>query len=132
MTDETPDRIVVNTIVVVHSPYETPADAPHQGFADDLEAELEVNERYSDALEGTYEVLRLTVVYWAHLADRSRQAGDDGTGAFARRSPNRPNPLGSCTCAVLGVDGRRIRVTDLDAVDDSPLVDLKPTLQAER
>lgn len=117
---------------VVHSPYETTDQAPHQGFADDAEAELEVFGAYADALAGVDEVLRLTVVYWAHRADRSRLGDADGTGAFARRSPDRPNPLSICTCTVLGMEGRRVRVSGLDAVDGSPLIDLKPALQAER
>lgn len=119
-------------IGVVHSPYETPEDAPHQGFAAEAESVLEVFETYTDALAGIEEVLRLTVVYWAHEAERSAFAADDGDGAFARRGPNRPNPLGICTCTVLDVDERRIRVTGLDAIDGSPLLDLKPSLQAEQ
>lgn len=126
------DQFHVRPIGVVHSPYATPDDAPHQGFADDAEAELEVFERYADALGGIEDVLRLTVVYWAHRADRSEPVGEDGTGAFARRGPDRPNPLSICTCTVLGVEGRGIEVRGLDAVDGSPLVDLKPALQAER
>jgi tRNA (Thr-GGU) A37 N-methylase len=89
-----------------------------------------VFERYADALAGVEDVLRLTVVYWAHEADR--EGWDDDTGAFARRGPTRPNPLNICTGTVLGVDGREVRLRGLDAVDGSPLVDLKPALQAER
>lgn len=131
MTDHD-SRYQLRPVGVVHSPYARPADAPHQGFAADAEATVEVFDAYADALAGVADVLRLTVVYWAHLADRSALAGDDGTGAFARRGPARPNPLGVCTCTVLGVEGRRIRVRGLDAVDGSPVLDLKPALQAER
>lgn len=115
---------------VAHTPYRAPDDAPHQGFADDAEAEIELFEAYADHLAGIEDVIRVTVVYWAHLADRDRAAGD--TGAFARRGPDRPNPLAICTCTLLGVDGRRLRVRGLDAVDGSPVVDVKPALQAER
>jgi len=125
------DRYELRPIGVVHTPYGTPADAPHQGFADDAEGSVEVFERYADALAGVGDVLRLTVVYWAHEADRGGRSDDD-TGAFARRGPTRPNPLNICTCTVLGVDGREVRLRGLDAVDGSPLVDLKPALQAER
>lgn len=89
-------------------------------------------EAYADALVGVDDVIRLTVLYGAHDADRDRLVGDDGDGAFARRAPSRPNPVSVCTCTVLDVDGRRVRVRGLDAVDGSPLVDLKPALQAER
>lgn len=126
------DHYRLDPIGVAHTPYETRADAPHQGFADDTESELEVFDAHADALAGLEDVLRLTVVYWAHEADRSPVVGDDGTGSFARRGPTRPNPLNICACTVLGVDDRRIRVRGLDAIDGSPLLDLKPSLQAER
>lgn len=119
-------------IGIARTPYETLADAPHQGFADDTEAVIEVDEVYADALAGAEELIRVTVLYWAHLADRTRRQEDDGVGAFARRGPNRPNPIAVCTCLVLGLDGRRLRVRGLDAVDGSPVLDLKPALQAER
>jgi tRNA-Thr(GGU) m(6)t(6)A37 methyltransferase TsaA len=127
-------------IGVAHTPYGTPAEAPHQGFADDAEAVVEVFDAYADALTGIEEVLRATVVYWAHLADRTglgdeggEQSNDgDRDGAFTRRGPSRPNPVSICICTVLGVDGRRLRVSGLDAVDGSPVLDIKPALQAER
>lgn len=120
---------------VAHTPYETADEAPHQGFAGDAESTIEIFEMYGHALSGIEDTHRLTVVYWAHEADRDlfeEDAGEDWDGAFAGRGPNRPNPLNICTCMVLGVDGRRIRVRGLDAIDGSPVVDVKPALQAER
>jgi tRNA-Thr(GGU) m(6)t(6)A37 methyltransferase TsaA len=49
-------------------------------------------------------------------------------GIFAQRGKNRPNRLGLTTCAVLGVDGRELRVSGLDAVDGTPVLDIKPVL----
>lgn len=130
MTDEKGLRLT--PIGVARTPYETPDDAPHQGFAGDTESTIAVYDQFADALAGIGDVLRLTVVYWAHEADRSSLQGDDGIGAFSRRTPNRPNPLSICTCMVLSVDGSRIRVRGLDAIDGSPVLDLKPALQGER
>lgn len=126
------DDLRLTPVGVAHTPYETPDDAPHQGFADDEEATVEIFERYRDGLRGMDDVHRLTVLYWAHLADRDRLAGEDGDGVFARRGPDRPNPLSLCTCLVLGRDDRRLRLRGLDAVDGSPVLDLKPALSAER
>jgi len=125
-------RPVLSPIGVARTPYETPSDAPHQGFADDAEATIEVSEEYADALTGVEDVIRLTVVYWADQADRASLQGEDGVGAFARRGPSRPNPLNICTCTLLERNGCRLRVRGLDAVDGSPVVDLKAALQAER
>lgn len=130
MTDDEGPRLT--PIGVARTPYETPDDAPHQGFAGDEESTIVVYDQYADALVGIEDVVRLTVVYWAHEADRSSRRGDDGTGAFSRRTPHRPNPLSLCTCMVLSVDETRIRVRGIDAVDGSPVLDLKPALQGER
>ena len=130
MTDDVSPAL--RHIGVAHTPYGTTDDAPHQGFADDAEATVEVYEPYADGLAGVEDVVRLLVVYWADAADRESLRGDDGVGAFARRTPNRPNPLNVCTCTLLERDGRRLRVWGLDAVDGSPVVDLKPALQSER
>lgn len=131
MTDAT-DGPVLTPIGIARTPYATPEEAPHQGFATDDETTIEVFERCEPALTGVDDVVRLLVVYWADGANRDSLVGDDGVGAFARRTPNRPNPLSVCACTLLGVKGRRLRVRGLDAVDGSPVVDLKPALQSER
>jgi tRNA-Thr(GGU) m(6)t(6)A37 methyltransferase TsaA len=119
-------------IGIAHTPYEDPRDAPHQGFADDAESEIQLFDEYADALNGIENTIRITVVYWAHLADRTKIVGEDDIGAFARRSPNRPNPLSICTCTLLEVDNTTLRVRGLDAVDGSKVLDIKPALQTER
>ena len=119
-------------IGVARTSYATPAEAPHQGFADNVDGEIEIFDEYADALAGLADVVRITVVYWAHLADRTTELGSDGPGAFARRSPNRPNPLSVCVCTLYGVDGQTLCVGGLDAVDGSPVLDVKPSLQTER
>jgi tRNA-Thr(GGU) m(6)t(6)A37 methyltransferase TsaA len=124
--------MTLERIGVAHTPYSTADDAPHQGFADDAESTIEISEEYEDALAGIKDVHRVTVIYWAHVADRDHLTGSDRTGAFTRRTPHRPNPLSVCTCMVLRTDGREVHVRGLDAVDGSPIVDLKPALQAER
>ena len=77
----------------------------------------------------------LVVVTWLHQADRDTRVvhpRDDPdrppTGVFSTRSPDRPNPLGLHTAHVLDVDGVRIHVDALEAVDGTPVVDLKPVL----
>ncbi|HWN29283.1 MAG TPA: SAM-dependent methyltransferase [Actinomycetospora sp.] len=77
----------------------------------------------------------LVVVTWLHEADRDvlvTHPRDDATrpptGVFSTRSPDRPNPLGLHTTRVLDVDGVRIHVDALEAVDGTPVVDLKPVL----
>ena len=77
----------------------------------------------------------LVVVTWLHQADRDvlvthprDNATRPPTGVFSTRSPDRPNPLGLHTTRVLDVDGVRLHVDALEAVDGTPVVDLKPVL----
>ncbi|MFC4439123.1 MULTISPECIES: tRNA (N6-threonylcarbamoyladenosine(37)-N6)-methyltransferase TrmO [Natrialbaceae] len=128
MTASRPELVPVG---VARTPYDSPEDAPHQGFAGDAEATIEIVEPYADALDGIDDCYRLTIVYWADRADRD-SLGRDGVGAFAKRTPHRPNPLGICTCLLLDRTGLELRVRGLDALDGSPVVDVKPALQAER
>jgi len=51
------------------------------------------------------------------------------TGIFAQRGKNRPNRLGSTICKVLRVDGRRLWVSELDAIEGTPVIDIKPVMQ---
>jgi tRNA-Thr(GGU) m(6)t(6)A37 methyltransferase TsaA len=78
------------------------------------------------------------VLTWFHLADRDvlrvHPRGDRSrppTGVFGTRSPHRPNPIGIHRVEVLEVEGARVRVSDLEAVDGTPVVDLKPVLSAD-
>jgi tRNA-Thr(GGU) m(6)t(6)A37 methyltransferase TsaA len=131
MTDHSMELVSV-PVGIAYTPYETLSDAPHQGFADDAEAEIQIFDEYTDALSGIENTIRITVVYWAHLADRTEIVGEDGVGAFARRSPNRPNPLSICACTLLEIDSTILRVRGLDAVNESKVLDIKPALQTER
>ncbi|MDA0635903.1 TrmO family methyltransferase [Nonomuraea sp. MCN248] len=79
------------------------------------------------------------VLTWLHLADRSVLAVHPRndprrplTGVFSTRSADRPNPVGLHRVRVLAVDGLRVRVSGLEAVDGTPIVDVKPVLDATR
>lgn len=132
MSPDQLDEIGIEPVGVARSPYDAPSEAPHQGFVDDAVSTIEIFGPYRGELVGLDGVHRITVLYWAHLVDRSRSTVNDGDGAFSGRGPSRPNPINLCTCLVLAVDDLDIRVTGLDAVDGSPIIDIKPALQAER
>ena len=79
----------------------------------------------------------LFVLYWMHMRDDEghrgtlrvtppRHEGASLTGVFACRSPSRPNPIGLTVVELVGVDGCSLRVRGLDALEGSPVVDLKP------
>jgi tRNA-Thr(GGU) m(6)t(6)A37 methyltransferase TsaA len=81
----------------------------------------------------------LLVLTWLHHADRTvlrvHPRSDPRRreeGVFTTRSPDRPNPIGLHRVEVVEVDGLRVRVRDLEAIDGTPVVDVKPVLGAER
>lgn len=80
----------------------------------------------------------LLVLTWLHEADRGVQAVHPRAdlsvperGVFSTRSPDRPNPIGLHRVEVVEVDGLRIRVRPLEAIDGTPVVDVKPVLRGE-
>jgi tRNA-Thr(GGU) m(6)t(6)A37 methyltransferase TsaA len=91
---------------------------------------------YEDALQGIAVGDELVVLTWLHEADRGvlqvHPRGDETrplTGVFATRSSDRPNPIGLHRVTVLGLDGLELTVGPLEAIDGTPVVDLKPVLR---
>jgi len=112
------------------------ADAPMQGSEGAPDAWLEVDAPFADALRGIEAGDELIVITWFHRADRAAlqthprsDPRNPLTGVFATRSPDRPNPLGLHPVTVRAVDGRRLRVGPIEAIDGTPVVDIKPVLK---
>jgi tRNA-Thr(GGU) m(6)t(6)A37 methyltransferase TsaA len=120
----------------VSSPLTETAQAPKQGDEGAPEAWIVLGEDVRPGLEGVEAGADLVVITWLHRADRDvlrvRPRGDASRplrGVFATRSPARPNPIGLHRVRVLEVDGARLRVAGLEAVDGTPVLDLKPVLK---
>jgi len=118
-------------IGVIHSPYRVAGDAPRQGRLRDTTATIEIFEHYAAGLREVENCTHLFVLYWLDRADRTLlSATPPGTtgsrGVFATRSPHRPNPIGLGIVNLLGVKGPTLTVQGLDALDGTPVLDLKP------
>lgn len=119
----------------VESSLTDPAAAPKQGHEGAPDAWLAIEPPVLAALEGIRPGSRLVVLTWFHRADRDVlrvHPRDDPAnpmqGVFNTRSADRPNPIGLHEVEVLAVEGARLRVRPLEAVDGTPVVDLKPVL----
>lgn len=119
----------------VSSPLTDPEAAPKQGDEGAPEAILEISAQFARGLEGVAPEDEVFVLTWLDRADRevlSVHPRDDHsnpeTGVFATRSADRPNPIGLHRVRVLEVDGQRLRVDALEAVDGTPVLDVKPVL----
>ena len=107
-------------------------DAPRQGTEGAPDAWLEVDPTFSRALLGVAPGDELVIVTWLHLADREvlqvHPRGDPKNplaGVFATRSPHRPNPLGLHRVTVREIAGTRLRLGPIEAIDGTPVVDIK-------
>ena len=121
----------------VESPLTDPAAAPRQGDEGAPEATIALDPAYAEAAADLRAGEALIVLTWLDRADRETLAvhprGDQARprqGVFGTRSPARPNPIGLHRVRVLGIDGARLRVADLEALDGTPVLDLKPVLGA--
>ena len=110
-------------------------DAPMQGDEGAPEAWLELTALVAQGLTGIKVGDELIVLTWLHLAQRDvlqvHPRGDPDrplTGVFATRSPDRPNPVGLHRVLVLEVAEQKLRVVPLEAIDGTPIVDVKPVL----
>ena len=119
----------------VESPLTDAAEAPKQGFEGGPDAWLVFESRVLDALDGLEPGARVIVLTWLDRADRNTlkvHPRDDASnplrGVFGTRSADRPNPIGLHEVEVLAVEGNRVRVSDLEALDGTPVVDLKPVI----
>jgi L-fuculose-phosphate aldolase len=125
-------KIVLEPIGVIRSPIADPADAPRQGSESAVRGKLVVDEKYKDAFLGLERGRKIEILYWMHLADRDvfqvhprHDVTRPMRGVFTTRSPERPNPISIGTVEVVGIEGTIIEVEGLDAVDGTPLLDIK-------
>ena len=119
----------------VASPLTDRADAPLQGDEGAPEAWLMIDPGLADAVDGLGVGNEIMVLTWLDRADRDvlkvHPRGDPANpllGVFATRSPDRPNPIGLHRVTILAITGTRIRVSNLEALDRTPVVDIKPVL----
>jgi tRNA-Thr(GGU) m(6)t(6)A37 methyltransferase TsaA len=133
------DTYEVRAIGRVESPLTDLADAPRQGDEGGPEATLAFDDAVATALSDLRPGDDVLLLTWLDRADREvlavhpRSDPDRPlTGVFSTRSPDRPNPIGLHRVTIRAVDGTRVRVSDLEAIDGTPILDIKPVLGPER
>jgi tRNA-Thr(GGU) m(6)t(6)A37 methyltransferase TsaA len=123
------------SIGVIRSPLTARHGAPKQGGEGAPDAWLEVRPVVADGLLGISVGDELIVITWLHQGRRDvlrvhprSNPNNPLAGVFATRSPDRPNPLGLHPVVVREIDGHRLRVGPIEAIDGTPVVDIKPVL----
>ena len=126
---------LIEPIGVIRSELATREAAPFQESEGSPDAWLEVHSAFAEGLEGVRVGDDIILITWFHKGHRNilklhprRDANRPLTGVFSTRSPDRPNPLGLQRVTVREISGNRLRVGPIEAIDGTPVVDIKPVL----
>lgn len=123
---------VYHPIGVIHSPFRDTNGMPIQtAGAQGVRGTIAVDERYQEGLRDVDGFSHLILLYHFHLSRGYALTvkpflDDSKRGVFATRAPRRPNPIGLSIVRLVGVEGALLHVEDVDIVDGTPLLDLKP------
>ena len=117
-------------IGVIHSPYHA-GQVPYQGCGREEIGEVEVFEQFAEGLKDIEGFSHIVLIYWFHKSRgyslMVRTPWDTTPhGLFTTRSPNRPCPLGLSVVRLVAREGNTLKVKGLDAIDGTPLLDIKP------
>lgn len=124
-------EICISPIGIIKSPFEDVREAPRQGNKEILE--IEIFEDFKGGLKDIDDFSCLHIFYWLHKSETSplevRTPWDPTPhGVFATRSPNRPNSIGHSVVELLERNDNVLKVRGLDAIDGTPVLDIKPYL----
>jgi tRNA-Thr(GGU) m(6)t(6)A37 methyltransferase TsaA len=127
--------LLLSPIGRVESTLTEPSDAPRQGSEGAPDAWLVLEPRVREALDGITPGARVIVLTWLDRARRDvlrvhprDDASNPLRGVFSTRSADRPNPIGLHEVEILSVEGDRVHVRPLEALDGTPVLDLKPVI----
>ncbi len=120
----------------IETPYATPADCPYTVNPGGPACRVVVDAAYAAGLTGLEKGNRVLVLYWLDRANRAKalvaeRRSGKVAGAFAARTPHRPNPIGVAVVEVEAIEGSALLVRGLDCVNGTPLLDLKPAMRSE-
>jgi len=132
---EAKHSLELKPIGIIHSPYRDREQAPRQGSRREEICQVEVFKEFEEGLKDIEGFSHIILIYWFH-----KSAGyhllvttpwdTKPHGLFTTRSPNRPNPLGLCVVELVAREKNLLKVRGLDAIDGSPLLDIKPYIPA--
>ena len=130
------EALQVRPIGTIRSTLVSRTNAPRQGGEGAPDAWLDVADEFTPALLGIAAGDEVLVLTWLHQSERSTlqvhprsDPANPLAGVFATRSPDRPNPIGLHRVTVREIAGTRLRIGPIEAIDGTPVVDIKPVLE---
>ena len=120
-------------IGIIHSPYKNTGEAPYQGYKSEEISQIEVFKEFEEGLKDIDGFSHIIIIYWFHKSQGYhmlvKTPWDDRLhGLFTTRSPHRPCPLGLTVVELVVRENNILKVKGLDAVDGTPLLDIKPCI----
>jgi tRNA-Thr(GGU) m(6)t(6)A37 methyltransferase TsaA len=125
-------EIKYKAIGIIHSPFKEPKGTPIQpSGAKGINGTVEIFPDYAEGLKDLEGFSHIILIYHFHLSKKSSlkvkpYLDDEVHGVFAMRGPSRPNPIGISTVHLLRIEGTTLSIQDVDIVDGTPLLDIKP------
>ena len=138
-TKSSSQRAVIRPVGTIRSTLKTRVAAPKQGSEGAPDAWVEIEAFAVEALDGIQPGDELVVMTWFHQSRRDvlkvhprSDPNNALTGVFATRSPDRPNPIGLHPVTVREIVGNRLRIGPMEAIDGTPVIDIKPELACRK
>ena len=124
-------KLELKSIGVIHSPFEEQEEVPLWEERSEIISRIEVYKDYEEGLADVEGFSHLIILYWMHRVDSFSmkvipRRDTQLRGLFATRAPNRPNPIALTLVKLIAHQGNILQVKGLDALDGSPLLDIKP------
>jgi tRNA-Thr(GGU) m(6)t(6)A37 methyltransferase TsaA len=129
------EKIVYEPIGVIHTPFKTRENMPIQpAGGKGIEGVAEIDPRYQDGLSDLEGFSHVYLIYHLHRSQGYSLKvvpflDDEKRGVFATRAPRRPNPIGISVVRLKGIEGNRLHFFDVDILDGTPLLDIKPCVR---
>ena len=125
------DSYYIYPIGIINSQYTKREEAPRQGRYSEVISEITVFDKYGEGLQDIENKKHYYIFYWLDRAERDKLKGippgkTEERGVFSIRSPARPNPIAMCLVEIIKIERNKLTVKWLDALDGSPLIDIKP------
>lgn len=127
-------EIVLKPIGVIHSPFKTKDETPRWGTLTDVIGEIEIFPQYEQGLYKIERYSSIEVLFYFHQSRRDKLRvipphDSEERGVFATRAPVRPNPIGLTHMEIIERKGRFLKVRNLDMLDGTPVLDIKPHMK---
>ncbi|KUK16762.1 tRNA (N6-threonylcarbamoyladenosine(37)-N6)-methyltransferase TrmO [Thermococcus sp. 101 C5] len=124
-------QFYISPIGIIKSPYKSKAECPTQGKFSKEVFTIEIFQEFEEGLRDIETCTHLIILYWLDKARRDVLIAIPPHdrrehGVFATRSPHRPNPIGFAVVELIERKGRKLIVRGLDAIDETPVIDIKP------